>query len=349
MTAAYVPGFATGLKWAVLTIALPPLLLTMRWHWTEAHKGLLAFAGYALVSILWAPSLVAASAAAFVLLLALLAFQLGVGLSDLRPVFIGASLGLVGSLVIVVHYQLGFATDPNPPGGLFADKNSLGEVATLVAIGTLAYGLWWLAPVPLATAILSGNRGAVLGLAAASVVVLWGRSGYALGAALLVVFIASLALLAMTSHGGMDGFTTEFQRAAIWRDALRELDWLGHGIGSYRATITAVGSYTQWRPLHAHSDWLQLVYVYGVGVLLLIPFVVELHHDKVILVLVGVAGLGLVQSPASNPAALFIMALCFGRLARGEVVHEIHVKRPHQKEPSRDGQFLEISGRLGEQ
>ena len=297
-----------------------PLLLARRLHWTDAHAGLLLFAGYAALSFLWTPSSIHGLAATCVAILALLSFQVGVETKDLRPMFVGASLGLVFSLINIFHFHLGFVSDPTPPSGLFENKNRLGEVAALVTIGAIVYRLWWFVPVPLAIVFLSNNRGALIGLAAAFAVALWGHTRYAVAAVLLFVFTVALALLLVTSHGGVDGFTTELQRAAIWSDTVLGFDWFGHGIGSYRPLVTSVGPFVTWHPLHAHNDWLQLLFVYGLGSVFLIPFALALHYrQEAVLVLVGAGGLALVQSPLSNPAALFIIAASLGSLSKPEV------------------------------
>ena len=296
-------------RWIVPAIYLLALVLySSRFRLTRAHWWLFAFLAYALLSYLWSPApLPEIIVSLGAIIVAFLAFQVGVDSDTLEPVFIGASLALIGYLIIVWNSTQ------------FDNKNLVGEVAALTLIGTLAYRLWWFAPVPAATVLLCDNRGAYLALAATAVAALWGRRRYMLGAALFTVFVAGTVFLLCTSRvitlpsGPLD---TGLQRAMIWGDALRNLTLFGHGIGSYQATIAELAPHEGWHPLNAHNDWLQLVYVYGLGCLLLLPLYPLLHGSRAALVLIGFGALACVQSPASNPASLFIGAVCLGYLAR---------------------------------
>ena len=295
-------------RWIVPAIYLLAFLLhSSAFRLTRAHYWLFAFLAYALLSCLWSPAplpdiIVSTGAIA----VAFLAFQAGVKSDTLEPVFIGSSLALIGYLIVVWNI------------GPFDNKNLVGEVATLTLIGTLAYRLWWFAPVPAATVLLCDNRGAFLALAATATAALWGRRSYMLGGVLLTVFVAGTLFLLCTARvitlptGPID---TGLQRAVIWGDAIRNLTWLGHGIGSYQTSIAGLAPHV-WHPLHAHNDWLQLVYVYGAGCLLLLPLYPLLRYEHATLVLIGFGVLAFVQSPASNPASLFIGAVCLGWLAR---------------------------------
>ena len=296
-------------RWVVPAIYLLALVLySPRFRMTQAHWWLFAFLAYVLLSYFWSPALPPEIIADLgVIVVAFLAFQVGVESDTIEPVFIGASLALIGYMIIVWN------------SGQFDNKNLVGEVAALTLIGIAAYRLWWFVPVPVVLVILCDNRGAYLALAATAVAALWGRRRYMLGAALFTVFVAGTVFLLCTSRvimlpsGPLD---TGLQRAIIWGDALRNLTLFGHGIGSYQATIVQLAPHGGWRPLNAHNDWLQLVYVYGLGCLLLLPLYSLLHDSRAVLVLVGFGALACVQSPASNPASLFIAAVCLGYLAR---------------------------------
>lgn len=312
-----------GARWAVFA-AGPLLLLVARPHEltrTPAHKWLLAFAAWAAVSFFWSPVPVEAVGALLTIAMVLAAFQVGVEAGELKAVFVGAALGLVPSLVLVVLFRAGYThsiVDLSPPGGLFGDKNALGEVAVLILLGAVVYRLWWAVPVPLGLVLLCDNRGAFFGLAVALVAALWANPRrYLFATALLLLFVGVAVALLAFAHSGTNGFTTVEQRLIVWGDTARNLRWLGHGVGSYWATIVAYAGHPDWRPVHAHNDLLEALYVYGLGCALFVPIFLSLASEGAALVVAGWVGVAMVQSPSSNPAALFIGAVCLGALARG--------------------------------
>jgi O-Antigen ligase len=297
-------------RWIIPAVFLLALLSCLdRFEWTRAHVWLAAFTVYVLLSCLWSPaSPIGIGGALLALAVALMAFQVGAQSRTIAPVFVGASLALVG-------YFIAAWISPQ-----FDNKNLVGEVAALVVIGAAAYRLWWFVPVPLATLLLLDNRGAYLGLVAAAVAALWGPRRYALGVALFAAFVVGTVFLFFTSRVitslPTEPLDTGLQRAIIWGDALRNLSVFGHGAASYWSTINVLAPHAFWRPIHPHNDWLLLIYTYGVGSLLLLPLYPLLRDGPAALVLIGFGAIAMVQSPASNPATLLIGGVCLGYAAQ---------------------------------
>lgn len=316
------PTFASSPRWAVLATALPLMLLSVRrlLRWTPAHWWLFLFVSYAVASYFWSDVPVEALAALCNLAIILLAFQVGVETERITPVFIGGALGLFASLVLVVLYRLGYEVDlygVAPPGGMFGNKNLLGEAAALVLIGCVVTGLWVLAVIPAAIVLLCGNRGALCAVLLVVVLTMWRERHQFLAAVAVFAFVAiTISAFFFFYHPSTNGITSEHQRVLIWLTTLGDLAWFGHGAGSFWTSSAQVTMGLGWRSLHAHNDLLEAVYDYGVGSFLLVPFVLSLHQRRIGLVLVGFIGLAFIQSPTSNPAAVFVAAVCAGWLAR---------------------------------
>jgi hypothetical protein len=168
------------------------------------------------------------------------------------------------------------------PGGLFLNKNLMGEAACLAFIAAVTHRLWLSALITTLPLVLSGCRAAYLGAFVGVLFWLaWPLRAVLLAAGAAVVFAAYA-----TGHG-LD-LPSLAQRIYMWQDAAASLRWFGDG--SYELLFPT------FREPHLHNDWLQLVYELGIAGL--IP-------------LAAVLAAATRQQAALFVAALFIIA-CFG-------------------------------------
>lgn len=131
------------------------------------------------------------------------------------------------------------------PGGLFLNKNVLGETLAL-AIVALGITRFWLLAMPLIGALaLTGARAAIIGVLAA----VWVRLTWEWR-----VSVAALAgLVIIVVQPDMTSLLVRFE---IWRDALTNLHWLGGG--AYDLSSVTV------REPNLHNEWLQRIYEFGI-------------------------------------------------------------------------------------
>ena len=135
---------------------------------TRAHLLGCAFIGWAALSVLWSPQpLYSLNGLWQVVILPAICFCLGSQQRSLRPLFIGAGIGLAVSSAISIGQLAGWIDWPsiNIPSGLFLNKNFMAEAAALVLIWLIAERVWWLAILVAPCVVLAGARGALLALA----------------------------------------------------------------------------------------------------------------------------------------------------------------------------------------
>lgn len=306
-----------------------------------------AAAGLALLlwiglGMLWAPVGVdgvagMAAAGAFAV-----AFLIGAGAVDIRPLWLGVGVGLaVNAILALAQHPSLLAWDGIPqaaaPAGLFGNRNSLAAVAALALVAAVACRQRWLLPAPILLLALTSSRAALLAAAAGSCAIVWQRSrpgALALAAAGVAVALAVSAT--PSSPGPQNGriYSTE-ERARVLLDTWDGLTVLGRGTGSFYATFPAVAirqdTLLQGRPLHAHSDVLELIYENGIPGLVLAALLLGLvlrdagEPERAVLA----AGLVLVaiDYPLHLPATAFLLGAVAGHGARfGRRVREpVHV------------------------
>jgi O-antigen ligase len=268
VSAAFVPTFsgaATSPRWAMLAVLLPFMLLEGRGRFTAAHGWGLAFIAWSVVTLAWSSNALDGLDALFKLVLMAQAFVLGSRTESLNPLIHGMAWGLGISSVLVIIQWLGWQdiviTRATPNSGLFVNSGSLGEIAALVLVGTIAFRWWWLSLLVLPSVIIPGSRGAWVGLAAAAIVWLWHRSK---PAALTVLGFAIAGTIALALWSFRLSAVTE--RLGIWSDTISGLTLFGHGLGSF---YTSYPYYAQSmdifvaRPEHAHNDFLEVAFETG--------------------------------------------------------------------------------------
>ncbi len=282
----FVPGLAapaTTPRWALLAAVVPAVaIFTPCRRFTVAHGLGALLLGWAALSLFWTPNgwdglRIIAELAIFAAL-----FHIGAALPSLRPVYIGAALGLSVSSLLAVMQVLGLELVDRIPGptgqaaGLFMNRNYLAEPAALVLIGLIGHRLWWALPLVLPSVLpvavmmpwnygesvrdllaLPMSRGAVLGLLAAGMLWLWPRSRAA---------VVSLCIAASAALFLLMGPSTS-SRFVIWASTLDGMTWLGNGIGSFYTLFPSHAPAWDFlgttRPVHAHNDWLEFAYELG--------------------------------------------------------------------------------------
>lgn len=307
------PGAGTSPRWMLLSLMIPLIILVRDLRVSNAHLGIL-FLLYASISSAWAPDLKEGMQDVWKIYLLAGAFVIGAG-THMRAVFIGCALGFAINSAVVVAQVYGFdgITQTVAPAGLFSNKNFGGEAAALVLIALVGYRLWWLAPLPLVTLVLSGSKAGVL---AAAIGVLFVAPGWMRwSAAALAVFGVSLVSTDFDGH-----FAHLLQRTDVWTDMLNNLTLFGHGAGSFYILMPGISVHNvlDVRFDFAHNDWLQLVFEYGIGV---IPLAVLLglawwrgtcNISRA--VLAGFIVEGCFGFPLHLPVTGVLALLCAGRL-----------------------------------
>jgi hypothetical protein len=323
VTAAYWPWLwspATTPKWIVLSIVSCALLLyrNERIPLTGAHLAGCALISWATLSVAWSPvPLYSLNGLWQTAILPAVCFCLGSQTPQLRPLFIGAGLGMAVSSAVSIAQLAGWIDwqTINIPSGLFLNKNFMAEAAALVLIWLIAERVWWFA-VPVMPAIaLAGARGALLALGVGLALELWRRPSWIIGGLL----VADMALFGagMVQHTAVS--TTE--RLDIWADATDGIGMFGSGIGSY-----GFMSHPLWpdgHTMHAHNDMLELVYELGmIGLGLAALFVWELRGplNSARLVLIVFAVEACFAFPAHLPVTMALAALAAGNAVRDRVM-----------------------------
>lgn len=274
LAVAFVPSFmlpSDSPKWALLALgsiaacALRPKL-------TLPHLIGGAFLAYAAASLVWTsgPYDGINELAKLIFLAAI--FLIGERLADLRPVYVGLAVGFAVNSGVVIAQWLGWDGLPQfaGPAGLFMNKNYLAEAAAMLLVALVGKRLWWCIPGVLPSLLLTGARGALLGVAAAALAWLWTKSRLAAVALLAIGVLAGGFLIA---RGGGSSMA---EREVIWRSTVAGLTMTGSGIGSFYGRFPShAPDYDTVRltPGHAHNDLLEMTYELGPGVLLYLALI----------------------------------------------------------------------------
>lgn len=317
---AFVPGW-TGASiptgWAAMSLTLP-LATWKRVTMTPIHWLGLAFLAYAFASLAWAPRSDDAINEIWHLTLFAFAFVLGAQLSDLRRFWIGLAVGCgVSSVLALVQWWGGASWQILPtsnwakPPGLFFNDAVAGAFAAIVFVGCIAQRSWWaLAALPLLA--LSQSRGAWLAAIATYAIVIWNqlswrdRVGYAL------VWTIPIAVAILYYHTGSDPI-----RLVIWKQMWQHLTLAGSGAGSSQAIYLFTPT-NIFHIEHAHNDYIQLAYEYGLGAIpLLVALALLLEHRNEINYppLVCCTVLSLYFWTLEAPVTGFAFAVVAGRVA----------------------------------
>lgn len=302
-----------------MAVCCPLLLFFVRIRMTPIHWLGVVFLTYAAVSFLWTPVLVEGLEGWAELLILACAFCLGAEAKNLKLFYIAVALGVTVSAVIALFQINGIeiVEEVAPPSGLFANKNMMGEAATVALIGVVASGAWMFAIGPLVALGLSTCWGAAFG--ALSALTLWIASKSVLAAVALVLAVVAVGLVSLEKDSTKRD--TLIIRGRVWADAIENLKWFGHGVGSYwvatpqHAPRQEAMNIRHW---HTHNDALEMVFDFGVGagVLFVIVALCLMAGEVERYVLAGLIGTGMFGFPLFTAATAFIGAVVAGRAAR---------------------------------
>lgn len=251
---------------------------------TPIHWLGLAFVIYAFASLWWAPRRDDAINELWHLTLFAIAFILGSQLVDLRRFWKGLALGVgISSAIALVQWWWGAewqilpTSDWGKPPGLFFNDAVAGAVAAIVFVGCLSERMWAWSVLSLPLLLLSQSRGAWLAVFATYFVVVWFALRWRERAIYLAAWSVPIAVAVAYYHTGSDPIRLE-----IWKALITHASWLGSGAGSTQSIFLFTSS-NVFHIEHAHNDFIQLGYEYGLGT---IPLVLALallleHRDAI--------------------------------------------------------------------
>lgn len=297
---------STG-RWAVMAVGAPLLLMTYARTPPQPLEGVGAATIITmLATAAWSPDLLYAAGDAAHLLVLAMVFCLGAAAPDLRQAWAGLAAGVTVSAAIALAQLAGWRGIEQASGvaGLFMNKNLLAEAGLVALVAALASRTWWAVP------------GGALALAIGQSRAAFGAAAFALGVAMLARHRrAGLLWIALCAFSAIALFAAEHpatvMRMDMWRQALGNLAWFGHGLGSYPAHF----HYFEF----PHSEPVHLAYELGLFALLpagILAYVwMERTHDTEHLVLAAILAVGLFSFPLRMPLTGFAAALAAGHLA----------------------------------
>jgi len=318
-------GLATTPRWDVGVLMAAALMLAPASRMSAAHSIGLALVAWLIATLTWSTGQAYGVDTAAKLFVIVVAFAWGAALVDPVPFIAGAAAGLGVSSLITLAQWFGWqgVESLGSPAGLFWNGNRLAEVAALVLAAALARRMWWALPGLAPALVAPYARGAWLTAAILIAVWTWRQAGTFIrfvGCLIVMwctLFAAMTATLWRTEQFGLDALA---ERLAVWNYTLVNLDWLGHGLGSFAATapVLSWGGHVT-RAVHPHNEWLWLAYEGGIGaVLLAVGFAVAVWRasdDALRLVLLAVGIESLFAMPFHDPATVLFAAVVAGHLA----------------------------------
>jgi hypothetical protein len=265
ISVAYVPGItgaAIPTGWAAMSFALPWVMLKDV-KMTSAHYLGLVFIAYAAASLAWTTSPLDGVDELWHWAVIGLAFMWGSRQVLLTPFWKGLAIGCGISSAVALSQWLSYdfitTLDWNKPAGLFYNNAVAGSAAAIAIVGCMSVGLfrWALLPVPLL--LISQSRGAW-----AAIAVVWIAKVYTSFEGLerivfTIVLAVAIGLAIVFFHGESDSL-----RLTIWQQVIEHLTVFGRGIGASQ-NVYLVTPHDFFHIEHAHNDYLNLLYEYGLG------------------------------------------------------------------------------------
>ena len=339
----FLPAGATIPRWGLLAVAVPAIIL---WRTIAIPTGAWLVAAYVTLSLVVTGTTYSGLNDYCTFWILLGAFCIGRSMTDLKPVFVGAALGLwVNSAATILH-ALGVIHLPQTSehATLFMNENSCVEAAAMVTAAIVIYRVWWLLP-GLLPSLLINSRGPIVALALVGGFAMWKKSK----AAVALCVLAVAAFFAYRWLEGRFNLTSLQERYNVLRDVLPGLTVFGHGIGSFQIDYAAMQVHTNALAVrfdHPHSDPVQIVFELGVAGAFFIALVVRrmgrLEPDAAWYALAVFLVEGCFAFPLYMPVTGFLAALCAGYLSRpgavlrrgvdpgGCVLQNWHVRAPHR-------------------
>lgn len=320
-----ISGVATTPRWDVAALLALPLFFAPKLRMTPSHWVGLALIGWLLLTLAWDESRLDGVDMALKLAVAGVAFAVGSSLETLKPLFVGASLGLSVNSVIAVLQWCGLSPLPIDSfaggyAGLFYNRDRLAAAAALVAVGLcgLRQSTGLLLSVSLSL-VMTQSRAAWLAVAA-GLLTLKSPLPFALWP---VRALAIAGVIVTFAWRALDGSIDD--RLALWHDTLASLSIQGHGLGSFYESFP---HHAQWfaarlltqRPDHPHNEWLSLAWDGGavaVGLFAVLGVLVYRATDHGLrATLVSLFVLSLFAMPLHDPATL-VLGSCVAGFCAG--------------------------------
>lgn len=309
---AFWPGYigaSIATNWVVLSCLLP-FALWRETTFTPLHGAFIAFLAWGFLTLFWAINVFDGLNQLWFYSILGLAFWLGSTRANLARLFLGLAAGLTVSSAVSIFQAVGFqpleTMGQHMTAGLFYNSMVQGEAITLVVLGLLAHRLWWAIPGLLPGLYLSNSRGAWAALAI-GVLAMYVRKPLILASVAAAIFIIATARL-----GGSD-----IQRMQIWYAAWANLTFLGNGAGSF-LTLWFHTPTSLVHPEYVHNDFLQFVFEYGVGSVLLLAVLgacaccTQAQQWPIYIAFLFMACFSF---PFLCPVTAFIGTVCAGRIA----------------------------------
>ena len=302
-------------NWAFLYLTLPIGLLFTRIKMTSVHWAGLALIAWVGLSTLWGPSNYQSIEGILKFSVLILGFILGAECKDPKWLLRGLAIGMTINGILALKQFEGFegVFQTASPAGLLVNPDTLAETSALVvillAVENMLYP-WALMLWP--GLLLTGSRAGWFVLGVFFVVWLWGKSKL-LSAILLMIGFAGII------YASFERFTSSNERLFIWLDTISGLTIYGHGIGSFSYLYPSFATHLNTaagRPVHAHSDILELAFELGfVGLALATVFMVlvyERANQTGKAVLISFVALATISFPLHVPVSAFIFAFMAG-------------------------------------
>lgn len=269
VTTAYWPFWHDGAispKWCVLS-ALPIVLFWIKPRLTIGHAAVLGFLIYAAVSAFWSVSPLDSVNTIIRLSLLATAFVIAAETSDMRLTYAAAAVGVsISGLLALAEVGLGMTVpEANHPAALFGNRNYMAEAAAICLVAAVGYRMWWAIPGTALALSLPMSRGAFAAVGVAALVTMWRSSRAAALVSLALCVVAGIG--ASQFVGGFNGVASVGIRFAIWKTALENLTFFGHGIGSFQAMYVLLSDYAiipSGRPENAHNEFINTAFEVGV-------------------------------------------------------------------------------------
>ncbi len=303
MSAAVVP------RWCLIALGLPLVSwLDPRCLGPVTLALLIAYVGYAGVSLLWAPDPMAGSNDLFRVLIFAGCVLAGANVEDPTMFMRAMGWGVTLSSVLIVMQSAGWSgiAQATPPAGLFYNRDFAAELAAVFfvwAVFSRDIPLAVMLAIPLA---VCGSR---IALACAALGFVSARPRWAV----LPVMIMGATVVSLTLWHP-EKLTTLMARMDIWEFTLFGVTPFGEGLGGF-AVAQPVWEY-------AHSDLLQSFYELGIGALPLLAIMVlalravDLPIRAAMACLVGEYATAF---PLHLPATALVAGVLVGHLARKRV------------------------------
>lgn len=303
-------------RWVILSIFVGVLLWNAQWRQTLGHWLMLSWVLVGALSLLWTVNPVEGTWNLWLLVLLGAFFCIGSSASDLRRFYLWSAFGILPSSLLVLGDLLGFYSQVGASTfpGLFINRTFLGEAAVLVLLANAMSRQWAGVLCALPALVIAQNRASWLALIVVAGVLLCARKRYFSAVALASVIPAMGLIQGGTSSLGF--------RLEIWKTALLNSEWLGHGLGSFYTLFPSLGSayaVLSDRPEHPHNELVGAIF--ELGIFSAIPIALGFwllsrpHMATEKLVLIAAAVLCLFTFPLHMPFTLLFIAVVAGRCA----------------------------------